>query len=49
MIRVAIIEDDLTMLLFRPNGNRPHVPLGARLLAPFKFLRGRALHYVTGN
>jgi serine phosphatase RsbU (regulator of sigma subunit) len=43
---VAKVNDDLTMLLLRPNGNRPYVPLGDKLLAPFKVLRAVATSYV---
>lgn len=39
------IDDDLTMLLVRPNGSRPTVPLGDRLLAPFRLLRAIAGSY----
>jgi hypothetical protein len=33
------------MVLIRPNGNRPYVPLGDKLLAPFKVLRAIAKSY----
>lgn len=33
------IDDDLTLLLFRPNGTRPKVPLRDYLLVPLRFLR----------
>jgi hypothetical protein len=41
----AKIEDDLTLLLFRPNGTRPKVPLRDFLLAPFRMARAVALSY----
>ncbi len=31
--------DDVTVLLFRPNGLAPTKPLGERLVAPFRVLR----------
>jgi serine phosphatase RsbU (regulator of sigma subunit) len=41
----ARIEDDLTLLLFRPNGRRPKVPLRDFLLAPFRMARAVAMSY----
>jgi serine phosphatase RsbU (regulator of sigma subunit) len=38
----AQIADDLTLLLFRPNGARRRVPLHDRLLAPFRVVRALA-------
>lgn len=32
------LEDDVTALLFRPNGLRPSIPLSDRLMAPIRFL-----------
>ena len=34
-------EDDVTALLFRPNGLVPRLPLRNRLLAPYRFVRAR--------
>ena len=34
-----LCEDDVTVLLFRPNGLAPNTPLKERLLAPFRILR----------
>ena len=34
-------QDDVTALLFRPNGLRPRLPLRSRLLAPYHFVRAR--------
>jgi serine phosphatase RsbU (regulator of sigma subunit) len=34
------IDDDFTILLFRPNGLRPSIPLVDHLLAPFRFAKG---------
>jgi serine phosphatase RsbU (regulator of sigma subunit) len=39
------IQDDLTLLLFRPNGTRPYVPLHDRLLAPFRAVRAIGMSY----
>lgn len=39
---VGTIDDDLTLLLFRPNGSRAHIPLGDKLMAPYHFLRALA-------
>jgi phosphoserine phosphatase RsbU/P len=44
---IATMDDDVTMLMFRPNGNRPYIPLGARLLAPIKYLSGLARQYAS--
>jgi serine phosphatase RsbU (regulator of sigma subunit) len=33
------IEDDLTLLIFRPNGTRNHIPIHDRLLAPFRAMK----------
>jgi serine phosphatase RsbU (regulator of sigma subunit) len=38
----ASIDDDLTILLFRTNGTRAHIPFTDRLLAPFKVVRALA-------
>ena len=35
----ALSGDDVTVLLFRPNGLAPTKPLGERLIAPFRVLR----------
>ncbi|MBI1901923.1 MAG: serine/threonine-protein phosphatase [Planctomycetia bacterium] len=35
-----LTEDDVTVMLFRPNGLAPRVPLKDRLAAPFRFLKG---------
>ncbi|MGB7157215.1 MAG: PP2C family protein-serine/threonine phosphatase [Tepidisphaeraceae bacterium] len=35
----ALTGDDVTVLLFRPNGLAPTKPLGERLIAPFRVLR----------
>jgi serine phosphatase RsbU (regulator of sigma subunit) len=45
--KVATMDDDVTMLMFRPNGNRRYIPLGARLLAPIKYLSGVARQYTS--
>ncbi|HEV2295987.1 MAG TPA: PP2C family protein-serine/threonine phosphatase [Tepidisphaeraceae bacterium] len=37
--RAELTGDDVTVLLFRPNGLAPTKPLGERLLAPFRVLR----------
>jgi len=34
-----VCEDDVTVLLFRPNGLAPNTPLKERLLSPFRILR----------
>lgn len=39
---IAKIDDDLTMLLFRPNGSRAQIPLTDKLMAPYHFLRALA-------
>ena len=36
----GICDDDVTALLFRPNGLAPKVPLRTRLLAPFRVAGG---------
>lgn len=36
---VASIQDDLTIMLLRPNGSRPFVPLRDKLLAPIRMVR----------
>jgi serine phosphatase RsbU (regulator of sigma subunit) len=41
----AKIEDDLTVLLFRTNGTRSHIPFTDKLLAPFKVVRAMARSY----
>jgi phosphoserine phosphatase RsbU/P len=40
------LTDDLTLLLFRPNGLRQHVPLSDRLLAPLRVIRSIAQSYL---
>ncbi len=35
-------EDDVTVLLFRPNGLAPRAPLGQRMLVPFRMMRSIA-------
>ncbi len=42
-------EDDVTVLLFRPNGMAPSVPLRDRLLAPLRILRASARSLVSGE
>ncbi len=37
-----VCEDDVTVLLFRPNGLAPNTPLKERLLAPFRILKSFA-------
>jgi serine phosphatase RsbU (regulator of sigma subunit) len=37
-----LCDDDVTVLLFRPNGLAPNTPIRERLLAPFRILRGWA-------
>jgi phosphoserine phosphatase RsbU/P len=37
-----VCEDDVTVLLFRPNGLAPNTPLKDRILAPFRVLRSFA-------
>jgi sigma-B regulation protein RsbU (phosphoserine phosphatase) len=37
-----LTADDVTCLLFRPNGMAPRVPIRDRMLAPFRILRGVA-------
>ncbi len=36
----AVQRDDVTCLVFRPNGHRPRIPFTDNLLAPFRFLAG---------
>ncbi len=38
----AVKRDDVTCLIFRPNGTRPRVPFTDNLLAPFRVLAGWA-------
>jgi serine phosphatase RsbU (regulator of sigma subunit) len=45
----AAINDDLTVLLFRTNGSRKHIPFTDRLVAPFKVLRALAKPYGNPN
>jgi serine phosphatase RsbU (regulator of sigma subunit) len=45
----ATIEDDLTVLLFRTNGTRSHIPFTDKLLAPFKVVRAVARSYGNGD
>jgi serine phosphatase RsbU (regulator of sigma subunit) len=42
---MAKVEDDLTVLVFRPNGQRPFVPLRDRLMAPLNYLCAVAAGY----
>ena len=37
-----VCEDDVTVLLFRPNGLAPNTPIKERILAPFRILRSFA-------
>ena len=37
-----LCDDDVTVLMFRPNGLAPNTPLKARFLAPFRILRSFA-------
>lgn len=41
------VQDDVTLLLFRPNGLAPRVPLRDKVLAPFRILKGIAHSLVT--
>jgi serine phosphatase RsbU (regulator of sigma subunit) len=41
-----LTTDDTTVLLFRPNGLRPYIPLRDRLIAPFRFAKGMIASYI---
>jgi sigma-B regulation protein RsbU (phosphoserine phosphatase) len=42
-----LCDDDVTVLLFRPNGLAPNMPLKERILAPFRVLRSWAFPDLT--
>ena len=42
-----LCDDDVTVLLFRPNGLAPNTPIKERLLAPFRVLRSWAFPELT--
>lgn len=45
----ADIGDDVTLLLFRPNGLAPRVPLGRRLAAPFRLMAALVKSLLPGG
>ncbi len=44
-----LTDDDVTLLLFRATGEESQVPIGKRILAPFRFLKGMSESLLRGG